>query len=165
MIRGPYIGIHARLGDGFKPAEPGSDGFIRTGWLQQTPIQWFKESLHLVRETTGLKIPAYAFSDGSPEQLQPLMEEDKTFLFQSGNPVVDLLALSRSWLILGSGSSSFSAFGTFLGSSHAFTAPGHPFTKRGMISDSVQITESLNPRDSRSKDLVMRLPLPESFGS
>lgn len=159
-IERPYIGIHVRLGDGFKPPEPGSDGFIRTGWLQQTPIQWFKEALRLTREATGENFPAYIFSDGSASQLESLLGEENTFLYKSNNPVVDLLALSRSWLILGSGSSSFSAFAAYLGSSHAITAPGHPFSNRGLMTSKCQVIESLNPREPGASSWIRNLPCP-----
>lgn len=153
----PYIGIHVRLGDGFKPPEPGFDGLIRTGWLQQTPIQWFKEALRLTRKVAGRNIPAFIFSDGSASQLAALLEEENTFLFKSNNPVVDLLALSKSFLILGSGSSSFSAFAAFLGSAHALTAPGHPFSCRGLVSTKTQVVDSLNPFESDARSLLRRL--------
>lgn len=156
----PYIGIHVRLGDGFADPEPGIDGFVRTGWLQQTPVQWFKETLRLVRKVTGVNYKAYVFSDGTKDQLLPLLEEGNTFLSTHKNPLIDLLSLSRSWMILGSGSSSFSAFAAFLGSSHAFTAPGHPFSRRGLIPIPGQILGSLNPRDDGAGDLIKSLSLP-----
>ncbi|MDC3010105.1 hypothetical protein OAZ06_04055 [Synechococcus sp. AH-736-G20] len=159
-IEKPFIGIHVRLGDGFKPPEPGFDGFVRTGWLQQTPIQWFKESLKLTREVARMNVPAYIFSDGSACQLAPLLEEDNTFLYKSNNPIVDLLALSRSWLILGSGSSSFSAFAAYLGLAHAITAPGHPFSSRGLVSNKFQVVDSINPRESTASTLLQGLMPP-----
>lgn len=159
-IENPYIGIHVRLGDGFKAPEPGFDGFVRTGWLQQTPIQWFKEALRLTRKVAGMNLPAYIFSDGSACQLAPLLEEGDTFLYQSNNPMVDLLALSRSWLILGSGSSSFSAFAAYLGLAHAITAPGHPFSSRGLVSTEFQVIDSINPKESAASALLGALMLP-----
>lgn len=161
----PYIGIHARLGDGFTEPEPGIDGFTRTGWLQQTPVQWFKETLQLVRKITGVNYKAYVFSDGTKDQLKPLLDETNTFLSPHKNAVIDLLSLSRSWVILGSGSSSFSAFATFLGSSHAFTAPGHPFSNRGLIASPGQVVGSLNPRDDGAGDWIQTLARPDSRNS
>lgn len=157
LLENPYIGIHARLGDGFKPPSQGCDGFIRTGWLQQTPIEWFKETLRLTREATGVNYRAYIFSDGDEKQLRPLLDEENTFLWRSQNPLCDMLALSRSWLILGSGSSSFSAFAAYFGSSHAITAPGHPFTTRGLTSSKDQVIESLNPRAPEARDKLKKL--------
>lgn len=143
----PFIGLHVRIGDGFKPPEPGSGGFSRTGWLQQTPIEWFKETLQLVRSAKGVNYPAYIFTDGSTACIRPLLQQPNTFLFKSTSPVIDLLSLSTAWLILGSGSSSFSAFAAFLGSAHALTAPGHPFSNRGLLSSRSQFVSSINPRD------------------
>jgi hypothetical protein len=158
----PYIGIHVRIGDGFKPPEPNSDGFVRTGWLQQTPIQWFKETLCFIRKVTGINYRAFVFSDGNKVQLEPLLDVDNTFLFQSNHPVVDLLSLSRSWLILGSGSSSFSAFAAYLGTSHAITSPGHPFTNRGLFPCGHQAIGSLNPRDAQAEVWIKSLAKPDS---
>lgn len=161
----PFIGIHVRIGDGFKPPEREADGFIRTGWLQQTPIQWFKETLRLVRSVTGFNYPAYIFSDGHTAVLQPLLKEGNVFVFKSKNAVIDLFSLSRAWLILGSGSSSFSAFAAFLGSAHSFTAPGHPFTNMGLLSSKHQILGSLNPREEGAGDCLRSLPKPVSLAS
>ena len=147
----PFIGIHVRVGDGFKSPEPNVDGFVRTGWLQQTPIQWFRETLRLVRRVTGANYPAYIFSDGPAAVLKPLLDEGNVFIFNQNNPVIDLFSLSRSWLILGSGSSSFSAFAAFLGSAHSFTAPGHPFTNRGLRSSPHKIVSCVNPRDEHDR--------------
>ena len=156
-IKKPYIGIHVRLGDGFTAPEPGSDGFIRTGWLQQTPIQWFKEALRLTRKVAAKNVPAYIFSDGTASQLAPLLEEVNTSLYRSKNPLVDLLALSKSWLILGSGSSSFSAFASYLGSTHVITAPGHPFSCRGLVPTQGQVIGSMNPREADARMLLSSL--------
>jgi hypothetical protein len=153
----PFIGIHVRIGDGFKPPEPGTDGFVRTGWLQQTPIQWFKETLRFIRKATGVNYPVYIFSDGPSTRLKSLLEESNTFIYKSNSPAADLLSLSRSWLILGSGSSSFSAFAAFLGSAHALTAPGHPFAKRGLKSNSHQLVSCFNPLDITERDRIKSL--------
>jgi len=152
-----YIGIHIRMGDGFKPPEPGANGFVRTGWLQQTPISWFQETLQLVRDVTGVNYKAYVISDGSNEQLKSLLAEDNVYRFESRNPVTDLLSLSNASVILGSGSSSFSAFAAFLGSAHSITAPGHPFSNRGLHSSNCQIITSLNPREDNAKLQLMQL--------
>jgi len=159
------IGIHVRCGDGFRPPPAAADSFDWVGWLQQTPIDWFVETLQQVRAGLGRPVPVLLVSDGSRAQLEPLLTLPQVQLLRPTNAIVDLLALARCRLILGSGSSSFSAWAAFLGQAHALTAPGHPFTRWGLEPQCAQVVAAHNPRDqSRSlptpllRDLADRLP-------
>jgi hypothetical protein len=125
----PAIGINIRLGKDFAaPDRDYSNGYDWVGWLQQTPIAWFRETLLAIRTAAGWPVPAMVVSDGTAEQLRPLLELPGMKLLSPSNAIVDLLALSRTRLLLGSGSSSFSAWAAFLGQQTAITAPGHPFS-------------------------------------
>jgi hypothetical protein len=122
------IGLNIRLGNDFAPP-PTTGGYGWVGWLQQTPLSWFVETLLLIRERAGWPVPAVVVSDGTATQLEPLLALPAVTWLARSNTVVDLLCLSRTRLLLGSGSSSFSAWAAFLGQQAAFTAPGHPFTR------------------------------------
>jgi len=154
QISTPHIGIHIRCGDGFKKPELGSDGFIRTGWLQQTPINWFVETLLLFRRHANWDVPAVLFSDGSAHQLEPLLNLPGVYLGRGSSAVVDLFALAKSRLILGSGSSTFSAFAAFLGYSDVLTAPGHPFSNYGLSNSKDQVVASVNPRETPDQSMM-----------
>ena len=159
------IGLHVRCGDGFRPPPAAADNFGWVGWLQQTPISWFAETLQQLRALLGSPVPALLVSDGSVAQLEPLLALPQVHLLRPTNAIVDLLALARCRLILGSGSSSFSAWAAFLGQTHALTAPGHPFTRWGLEPQCGQVVAAHNPRDRPCslpppllRDLADRLP-------
>ena len=141
------IGIHVRCGDGFRSPPPSDDNFGWVGWLQQTPIAWFVETLQQLRERLGIPLPVLLVSDGGVAQLEPLLALPQVRLLRPTNAIVDLLALARCRLILGSGSSSFSAWAAFLGQNHALTAPGHPFSRWDLQPQCGQLVAAHNPRD------------------
>lgn len=143
------IGINIRLGKDFglppKPYDTESE-YEWVGWLQQTPLSWFVETLQQIRICCGWDVPAVVVSDGSKAQLHPLLELPNVKHLAPSNAIVDLLVLSRTRLLLGSGSSSFSAWAAFLGQQPAFTAPGHPFTCLNLQSLRGQMIAAFNPR-------------------
>ncbi len=145
----PPIGINIRLGKDFSPPPPPehlTEGYAWVGWLQQTPISWFIETLELIRSHVGWCVPAVVVSDGSASQLRPLLEAPSVEWLTPSNAIVDLLLLSRTQLLLGSGSSTFSAWAAFLGQQPVFTAPGHPFTRLNLEPLAGQMISAFDPR-------------------
>ncbi len=142
----PAIGLNIRLGKDFAPPSNASDRYDWVGWLQQTPMLWFIETLELIRECCGCTVPAIVVSDGSPGQLRPLLKLPCVAHLSPSNAIVDLLVLSRTKLLLGSGSSTFSAWAAFLGQQPAFTAPGHPFVNLDLQPLQGQMIAAFDPR-------------------
>lgn len=146
----PTIGINIRLGKDFAAPPPDRDysqGYDWVGWLQQTPISWFRETLLAIRTEAGWPVPAMVVSDGTAQQLRPLLDLPAVSLLSPSNAIVDLLALSRTKLLLGSGSSSFSAWAAFLGQQTAITAPGHPFSNLKLEPLNNQTIAAFDPRN------------------
>ena len=161
------IGINIRCGRDFRPPPAAGASAEWIGWLQQTPLAWFIETLEAVRAMVGEPVPALVVSDGSEQQLGPLLALPAVQLLRPTNAIVDLLVLGRTRLLLGSGSSSFSAWAAFLGQQTAITAPGHPLSRWDLEPLAGQTLASFQPRQIDPKVLaamVAALHQPASFG-
>jgi hypothetical protein len=119
------IALNVRCGADFPPAPPGTR---RLAFGQATPLPWFVAALRRVREAAGTCAPAFVVSDGGPDRLRPLLDEPSVTLVRPGCAISDLLVLSKARVLLASGSSSFSAWGAFLGGMPAASHPGQPLT-------------------------------------
>lgn len=119
------IGICVRCGNDF--AMPPSD---RKKLLpgEKTPLGWFVNTLKAVREAAGFSADAFVVSDGTEEQLSELLSLGKMHFVRPGSAISDLLVLSRAKVLLASGSSSFAAWGAFLGQMPSASHPGQPLT-------------------------------------
>ena len=115
------IGIHVRRSD-FTAAATATDlhtkGFIRT------PLSWFVATLRQVRAAMRRSARAIVVSDGHESELSELLDEPDVHLISPSSPISDMLILSRSRVLIGSGGSSFSAWAAFLGEMPAVTHPG-----------------------------------------
>lgn len=80
-----------------------------------TPIQWYINTLNKLRADVGHDWPIYVFSDGTDEELMPVMELPNTMRLTFGSSLADLLALSKAHLLIGTASSTFSQWASFLG--------------------------------------------------
>ena len=160
------IGINIRCGRDFRPPPAAGAGADWIGWLQQTPLAWFVETLQAVRALAGEPVQALVVSDGSERQLAPLLALPAVRLVRPTTAIVDLLVLGRTRLLLGSGSSSFSAWAAFLGQQTAITAPGHPFSRWDLEPLAGQTLASFQPRQPDPEVLramVAALDQPASF--
>ena len=90
----------------------------------RTPLEWFISSLHAVRQIIGSPAQAFVISDGTETDLAPLLRQKNVTFVKSESPMVDLLILAKAKLLIGSGGSSFSAWGSFLGQMPTITYPG-----------------------------------------
>lgn len=95
------ISVHIRLGD-FKGS-------------RATPIQWYINTLHQLRAELGSDWPIYVFSDGTDEELMPVMNLPNTMRLTFGSSLADLLALSKAYILIGTKGSTFSQWASFLG--------------------------------------------------
>ena len=158
QLKVPPIAINIRLGKDFAPppAQPEiALAYDWVGWLQQTPIAWFIETLELIRLHAGWSVPAIVVSDGDVHQLSPILNLPSVTYLANSNAAVDLIVLSRSSVLLGSGSSSFCAWAAFLGQQPCFTAPGHPFSAFGLESLNNQMIASFDPRNPDEHSLAV----------
>ena len=140
------IGINIRMGNDFSPP-PVLEQTGRVGWLQKTPLSWFKETLLVMREELGYAARAVVVSDGTREGLSDILGLENVTHLRPGSAISDLLVLAQTKVLLGSGSSTFSAWAGFLGQMPAVTAPGHPLMRRSMIPRRGQYIGAFDPRD------------------
>ena len=97
----PIIGIHVRRGD-----------FKFTPWL--TPIEYFRFRLIQIRQVAGIDLPATIFSDGSIEELSPLLNLPNVILVSNNPEIVDMILLSLSRILITCPASTFSNWASFL---------------------------------------------------
>ena len=97
----PLVGIHIRRGD-----------FRHFNWW--TPIESFCARLQAVRKLAGACLAATIYSDGTLEELQPLLSMERVTLAPSNPDIVDLLLFSRSRIMITSRASTFSNMAAFL---------------------------------------------------
>lgn len=120
------IGINVRLGNDFRVARSAQEYKVR-GALK-TPMGWFVDCLRFVRDTIGYPARALVVSDGTREELQPLLDLGNVEFVRPGCAISDLLILARSQVLLASGGSSFSAWASFLGQMPTISYPGQPMS-------------------------------------
>lgn len=96
------ISLHVRLGD-FKVGK------------QETAIAWFVDIVNLMRNKSGLNLKVCIFSDGTDIELTRLLELENSCRLEFGSSIADLLALSRSYILVGSKGSTFSMWASYLG--------------------------------------------------
>jgi hypothetical protein len=115
----PYVCLHVRLGDFARlPAGP----ILHTRDNVSTPVEWFGTTLEAVRP--GLSdFGIYVASDGSDEELSPVLNQPGVMRTSANNALDEMLWLARAEGIIGS-RSTFTAWGAFLGEAPLLLAPG-----------------------------------------
>ena len=117
----PQIGIHVRLGDFTLPR---NDEERRKGrWSTRLPIDWYIHALQAVRMAAGCSLEAKVFSDGSEKELRPLLALQGVARVTAGSSIADLLAMSRSKILIASGST-FSMWASYFGRMPTIWHPG-----------------------------------------
>lgn len=113
---------------------------------EKTPVQWFKRCLELIRNTLGSPVPAFIVSDGTAVQLSELLVQDNVQLVRPGSAISDLMVMSKGRVLLASGSSSFAAWGAFLGQMSTASHPGQPMTKEfNLVAERGQFIGEFDP--------------------
>jgi hypothetical protein len=114
------IAIHVRRGDFVQQASQDDLWRIDNSLL---PLEWYMAVLRAVRAAAGRAVPAALFSDGTDEELAPLLALPAVRRVDYGSSLGDMLGLSRSRLLIASGST-FSMWGSYLGQVPAIWHPG-----------------------------------------
>jgi hypothetical protein len=114
------IAIHVRLGDFVRQPDPETTIKANNSVL---PLEWYMAALDAVRRETGLSMEARVFSDGREEELRPLLAMDNVKRADFGSSIADMLAISRSRLLIASGST-FSMWPSYLGQVPTLWHPG-----------------------------------------
>jgi hypothetical protein len=114
------IGIHVRRGDFVQQASRDAMQRIDNSLL---PLEWYMAALQAIRVAAGRTVPAAVFSDGTAEELAPLLALPAVRRVDYGSGLGDMLGLSRSRLLIASGST-FSMWGSYLGQVPAIWHPG-----------------------------------------
>jgi hypothetical protein len=96
------ISVHVRLGD-FKVES------------LQTPIDWFVGAIKEVRRTIGSGIRVHIFSDGTDDELRPLLDLPQVSRLGFGSSIADILGLSCANALIANGGSTFSKWASYLG--------------------------------------------------
>ncbi len=105
------INIHVRLGD-FSVANKNK---LQMGYNNtRTPIDWYGSVIFRIQELLENKIIFNIFSDGTDKELEPLLRINGVRRMSFGSSIADIIALSKSNIIIASGSS-FSMWARFLG--------------------------------------------------
>ena len=105
------IGIHVRRGDFVQQSSYDEMVTVDNSLL---PLDWYIDALQAVRSISGEKTAAFVFSDGTEEELAPLLSLPAVRRIDYGSGLGDMLGLSRSRLLIASGST-FSMWGSYLG--------------------------------------------------
>ena len=117
------VAIHVRLGD--FPEE------------YRTKIEWYVEVAKTVARSINCANATkfWLFSDGTDEELRPLLNMPNVERVYFGNALADIVAISRSKLLIGS-DSTFSGWGAFLGNVPCVFAHVH---YGGMLEDGARM--------------------------
>lgn len=119
-LTAPFIALHVRRGD----FATGPEEALRTGAANlQQPIRWYVEALHALRQSVQADASAIIFSDGTDDELAPLLSIDGVRRSPYHAAITDILLLSRAAAIIAS-RSTFSAWASFLGQTPALYFPG-----------------------------------------
>ena len=116
-----FIAVHIRRGD-FSTAS--SDEVLRSGeWNYRLPLNWFEHGITEVRRLSGPNTPVVVFSDGSDDELRPILTMPHVVRSSRISAVTDLLEMSRSDALIASGST-FSMWASYLGQMPTLWFPG-----------------------------------------
>lgn len=114
------VSIHVRRGDfAWRPdreATASSDN-------SALPIEWYVAALEAVRAQARSTLEAWVFSDGTEQELAPLLSMPAVRRMEYGSAIADMLALSRGRLLVASGST-FSMWASWLGQVPTMWYPG-----------------------------------------
>lgn len=97
----PVVGLHVRRGD-----------FASTPWI--TPLDYFLNRVSQIRQVAGACLPVTVFSDGTDDELSPLLDMPEVKRAPSNPEIVDILLLSRSRILVTCPASTFSNWAAFL---------------------------------------------------
>jgi hypothetical protein len=110
-------------------------------------LRWFAQSLERIRQAAGRPVKAVVVSDGTRSQLRELLDMADVVFVRPGCAISDLLTLAKARILLGSGSSSFCAWASFLGQMPSISHPGQPLTDWSIEPACGQFIGEFDPRN------------------
>lgn len=114
------IMVHVRFGDFRAPAVNGLSA--PSSYNQRIAIEWYTGAVQELRRTFGAEWPVYIVSDGTEDELQPLLRLENTHRLRVKD-LAGLLTLSRAHVLVASGST-YSMWASFLGQMPVLWPPG-----------------------------------------
>jgi hypothetical protein len=118
----PCIAMHIRMGD-FRNLAEGED-FAKVG-LVRTPLDYFSHFTLSIRQIAGQELPVTLFSNGSDDELAPLLAIPGVQRAGRNSDIIDLLLMANSQLIICSAGSTFSYWAGFLADAPVLLHPDH----------------------------------------
>jgi hypothetical protein len=156
--RDDSIAVHVRLGDFAVPE--GGESELRAGAGNlRIPLAWYGNAIAACRRALGYDVSVRIFSDGSNEELRPLLDMPGVRRASFGTSIADLLALSAAPLFIASGST-FSMWASYLGRMPVIWHPGQ--LKCRLYYDQPQAEIELESGDDLPESFVECLRPPQS---
>jgi hypothetical protein len=118
----PLIAIHVRRGD-FRELVA-SEKFSEVGGVR-TPQEYFTTVIRNMRECAGWVIPVAVFSDGSDDELGPVLALENVHRMTAMTDVGHLASMARAEVIVASAGSTFSMWAGFLSEAALILHPDH----------------------------------------
>lgn len=143
------VNVHVRLGDFISNEKELNSGANNT----KIPIDWYVETIEKIRKLVG-NVHINVFSDGTDEEIEKLLELDNVERVNFGNSISDIIALSKSPLMISSGSS-FSMWARFIGLSSCIAYPKQ--IKDRFLSDDEGFEVEIGFNDSFSEEVCEKI--------
>jgi hypothetical protein len=135
-LAGLRFACHVRLGDFCATRDPAALAQVNA----RLPFAWYAAQIEKVTAAWP-GVPIEIFSDGTDAELSPLLSRTGVTRANYGSPLADLVAMSRSQLLICSGST-FTAWAAFLGECATIWFPGklNSFFGKQRFPNSVELT-------------------------
>ena len=140
------VNVHVRFGDFQKNTSALKSGSNNT----RIDIGWYVSIVNKIRKALGYDIVVNVFSDGTDEEIHNLHLMNNVCRKTFGNSIADIIALSKSPLMISSGSS-FSMWARFLGQSSSISYPNQ-MKDRVLIDTSRAFETEMSEDDEFSED-------------
>jgi len=128
----PVVAVHIRRGD-FKIGH------------QETPLGYFIDLIHLIREHTETPFPVTIFSDAEMHELKDILALPAVSMAITKSDISDILTMSRSRILITSQSSTFSYWAAFLSEALVIIPEGDWQEKiRGNLDGAIELKWSRN---------------------
>lgn len=120
------ITLNVRCGGDFSTPKSDLD-FVEKG-LVLTPAQWFADLVQRIRAENGSQVGVQVVSDGTREDLRPILRLPNTHFCETPAAISDLWAVRRSRMIIATGGSSFPAWAAFFARCPVVSIEGQSFS-------------------------------------
>lgn len=143
-----FIAMHVRRGD---LTRQGLSAERLMTVEPYTPLSWFVNKARAIPRAHPLHgAPIVVMTDGSIDEVEPLLAVEHVRLHPRGAAITDLMLMSQASLLMASGYSTFSMWASFFGGMPTVYAPG-------------KIQQRLHARRDTEIELAEGEPLPAGF--